>query len=66
MRECWFDDDDEPEVRRMTNEEVIDSFFFLLNEFGEIGSYSSKTHKWAEEVLNSLYMRGLIYEIEEE
>jgi hypothetical protein len=66
MREYWFDEDDVLDVRRMSDEQVMDSLRLLLETVGEKGGYSRKTQQWAEEVLGSLWVRGLIYEYEEE
>jgi hypothetical protein len=66
MPEYWFNEDDELDVIRMTDEQVIDSLRFLLETVSEKGGYSRKMQYWAEEVLCSLWLRGLIYEYEEE
>lgn len=65
MREYWFDEDDEPSIEEMSNEDLIDSIHYLLIKMAN-ASYSLKDFKRLEEVFTAIERRDLIiWEIEE-
>jgi hypothetical protein len=45
MREYWFDEDGEVDVKRMTDEQLVEALAFLLETAGEKGGYSRKTEQ---------------------